>query len=171
MYKDEIELFMASLFISLRDTVVKNEMQRKICENLFLNNSALKKLSDFDYVFDQYLENIKQSNIKNKELVENERRLKINKFIRDIYNMFSSLNSHILSYDIISELVSIIYNNQLDQSEIKKVIKKGNSHFTITEYEKKYIHCNSRVVYNLWHTSSGTSRHYFDKTARVATRI
>ena len=138
-YKNEIELMTANLYVSVRAMIVKSETQRKICENLFLNNSALKKLSDFDYVFDQYLENIKQSNIKNKELVENERRLKINKFIRDIYNMFSSLNSHILSYDIISELVSIIYNNQLDQSEIKKVIKKGNSHFTITEYEKKYI--------------------------------
>ncbi|MCU4518565.1 hypothetical protein, partial [Acinetobacter radioresistens] len=130
---------LGALCISNLCATKPSETQRKICENLFLNNSALKKLSDFDYVFDQYLEKIKQSNSKNKELVENERRLKINKFIRDIYNMFSSLNSHILSYDIISELVSIIYNNQLDQSEIKKVIKKGNSHFTITEYEKKYI--------------------------------
>ena len=138
-YKNEIELMTANLYLSVRAMIVKSETQRKICENLILNNLSLKKLSDFDCVFNAYIENITQSNINNKEMVEKESRLKINKFIRDVYNMFRSLNVHILSYDIISELVSIIYNNQLDQSEIKKVRKKGNTHFTITEYEKKYI--------------------------------
>ena len=61
-----------------------------------------KNLSDFDYVFNTYIENIKQSNMNNKELVDRERNLKINKFIRDVYNMFMSLSSHTLSRDIIA---------------------------------------------------------------------
>ena len=131
-FKDEVELMTANLYLSLRAMVVQNEQQRKICENLVLNNLDLKNLSDFDYVFNTYIENIKQSNMNNKELVDRERNLKINKFIRDVYNMFMSLSSHILSRDIIAELVSIIYDNQIDKSRIKELIKKGNSHFTIT---------------------------------------
>ena len=103
--------------------IAQNEQQRKICENLVLNNLNLKNLSDFDYVFNTYIENIKQSNMNNKELVDRERNLKINKFIRDVYNMFMSLSSHTLSRDIIAELVSIIYDNQIDKSRIKKLIK------------------------------------------------
>lgn len=145
-FKDEVELMTANLYLSLRAMVVQNEQQRKICENLVLNNLDLKNLSDFDYVFNTYIENIKQSNMNNKELVDRERNLKINKFIRDVYNMFMSLSSHILSRDIIAELVSIIYDNQIDKRRIKELIKKGNSHFTITKYEKKYIYDSHRNI-------------------------
>ena len=138
-FKDEIELMTANLYLSLRAMIVQNEQQRKICENLILNNSDLKNLSDFDYVFNTYIENIKQSNMNNKELVDRERNLKINKFIRNLYNMFRSLKNHVLSNAIISELVSIIYDNQIDKRKITELIEKGNPHFTITEYEKKYI--------------------------------
>ncbi len=145
-FKDEVELITANLYLSLRAMIAQNEQQRKICENLVLNNLNLKNLSDFDYVFNTYIENIKQSNMNNKELVDRERNLKINKFIRDVYNMFMSLSSHTLSRDIIAELVSIIYDNQIDKSRIKKLIKKGNSHFTITKYEKKYIYDSHRNI-------------------------
>ena len=145
-FKDEVELITANLYLSLRAMIAQNEQQRKICENLVLNNLNLKNLSDFDYVFNTYIENIKQSNMNNKELVDRERNLKINKFIRDVYNMFMSLSSHTLSRDIIAELVSIIYDNQIDKSRIKKLIKKGNSHFTITKYEKKYISDSHRNI-------------------------
>lgn len=138
-FKDEVELMIANLYSSLRAMIVQNEQQRKICENLVLNNLDLKNLSDFDYIFNTYIENIKQSNMNNKELVDRERNLKINKFIRDVYNMFISLSNHILSRDVIAELVSIIYDNQIDKSRIVELIEKGNSNFTITKYEKKYI--------------------------------
>lgn len=69
-FKDEVELMTANLYLSLRAMVVQNEQQRKICENLVLNNLDLKNLSDFDYVFNTYIENIKQSNMNNKELVD-----------------------------------------------------------------------------------------------------
>ncbi|PJG42200.1 hypothetical protein XA39_13780 [Acinetobacter tandoii] len=138
-FKDEIELMTANLYLSLRAMIVQNEKQRKICENLILNNLDLKNLSDFDYIFNTYIDNIKQSNINNKELVDRERDLKINKFIRNLYNMFKSLKNHILSSAIICEIVSIIYDRQKDQGKIMDLIDKGNPHFTITEYEKKYI--------------------------------
>ena len=89
--------------------------------------------------FCQLIDNIKQSNINNKELVDRERDLKINKFIRNLYNMFKSLKNHILSSAIICEIVSIIYDRQKDKGKIMDLIDKGNPHFTITEYEKKYI--------------------------------
>ena len=45
----------ANLYLSLRATIVQNEKQRKICENLILNNLDLKNLSDFDYIFNTYI--------------------------------------------------------------------------------------------------------------------
>ena len=148
-YKDEIELFMASLFISLRGAVVKNEMQRKICENLILNNSSMKKISDLDYIFNKYIENIGYSNINNKELVEKERNLKINKFVRDVYDIFLSLIGITLSKSFISELVLIFYGKTMDEKQIENIINNRNISVLITQYKKIYNRDQSNNIINM----------------------
>lgn len=148
-YKDEIELFMASLFISLRGAVVKNEMQRKICENLILNNSSIEKISDLDYIFSKYIENIGYSNINNKELVEKERNLKINKFVRDVYDIFLSLIGITLSKSFISELVLIFYGKTMDEKQIENIINNRNISVLITQYKKIYNRDQSNNIINM----------------------
>jgi hypothetical protein len=113
-------------------------MQRKICENLILNNSSLEKISDLDYLFDKYIENISYSNVNGKELVEKEKNLKINKFVRDIYNMFISLTDITLSHSFISELVFIFYDQTIDEKQIENIINKRNISVLITQYKRKY---------------------------------
>lgn len=148
-YKDEIELFMASLFISLRGAVVKNEMQGKICENLILNNSSIEKISDLDYIFNKYIENIGYSNINNKELVEKERNLKINKFVRDVYDIFLSLIGITLSKSFISELVLIFYGKTMDEKQIENIINNRNISVLITQYKKIYNRDQSNNIINM----------------------
>lgn len=148
-YKEEIELFMASLFISLRGTVVKNEMQRKICENLILNNSSMKKISDLDYLFNKYIENIGYSNINNKELVEKEKNLKINKFVRDVYDIFLSLIGITLSKSFISELVLIFYGKTMDEKQIENIINNRNISVLITQYKKIYNRDQNNNIINM----------------------
>lgn len=148
-YKDEIELFMASLFISLRDTVVKNEMQRKICENLILNSSSMKKISDLDYLFNKYIENVGYSNINNKELVEKEKNLKINKFVRDVYDIFLSLIGVALSKSFISELVLIFYGKTMDEKQIENIINNRNISVLITQYKKNYNRDQNNNIINM----------------------
>ena len=148
-YKDEIELFMASLFISLRGAVVKNEMQRKICENLILNNSSIEKISDLDYIFNKYIENIGCSNINNKELVEKERNLKINKFVRDVYDIFLSLIGITLSKSFISELVLIFYGKTMDEKQIENIINNRNISVLITQYKKTYNRDQNNNIINM----------------------
>lgn len=148
-YKDEIELFMASLFISLRGTVVKNEMQRKICENLILNNSSMEKISDLDYIFNKYIENIGYSNINNKELVEKEKNLKINKFVRDVYDIFLSLIGITLSKSFISELVLIFYGKTMDEKQIENIINNRNISVLITQYKKIYNRDQNNNIINM----------------------
>ena len=148
-YKDEIELFMASLFISLRGAVVKNEMQRKICENLILNNSSIEKISDLDYIFNKYIENIGYSNINNKELVEKEKNLKINKFVRDVYDIFLSLIGITLSKSFISELVLIFYGKTMDEKQIENIINNRNISVLITQYKKIYNRDQNNNIINM----------------------
>lgn len=148
-YKDEIELFMASLFISLRDTVVKNEMQRKICENLILNSSSMKKISDLDCLFNKYIENVGYSNINNKELVEKEKNLKINKFVRDVYDIFLSLIGVALSKSFISELVLIFYGKTMDEKQIENIINNRNISVLITQYKKTYNRDQNNNIINM----------------------
>lgn len=148
-YKDEIELFMASLFISLRGTVVKNEMQRKICENLILNNSSMEKISDLDYIFNKYIENIGYSNINNKELVAKEKNLKINKFVRDVYDIFLSLIGITLSKSFISELVLIFYGKTMDEKQIENIINNRNISVLITQYKKIYNRDQNNNIINM----------------------
>ena len=148
-YKDEIELFMASLFISLRGAVVKNEMQRKICENLILNNSSMQKISDLDYLFNKYIENIGYLNINNKELVEKEKNLKINKFVRDVYDIFLSLIGITLSKSFISELVLIFYGKIMDEKQIENIISNRNISVLITQYKKIYNRDQNNNIINM----------------------
>jgi hypothetical protein len=148
-YKDEIKLFMASLFISLRGTVVKNEMQRKICENLILNNSSMKKISDLDYLFNKYIENIGYSNINNKELVEKEKNLKINKFVRDVYDIFLSLIGITLSKSFISELVLIFYGKTMDEKQIENIINNRNISVLNIQYKKIYNRDQNNNIINM----------------------
>ena len=148
-YKDEIELFMASLFISLRGAVVKNEMQRKICENLILNSSSMDKISDLDYLFNKYIENIGYSNINNKELVEKEKNLKINKFVRDVYDIFLSLIGITLSKSFISELVLIFYGKTMDEKQIENIINNRNISVLITQYKKIYNRDQNNNIINM----------------------
>lgn len=148
-YKDEIELFMTSLFISLRGAVVKNEMQRKIYENLILNNSSMKKISDLDYLFNKYIENIGYLNINNKELVEKEKNLKINKFVRDVYDIFLSLIGITLSKSFISELVLIFYGKIMDEKQIENIISNRNISVLITQYKKIYNRDQNNNIINM----------------------
>lgn len=148
-YKDEIELFMTSLFMSLRGAVVKNEMQRKIFENLILNNSSMEKISDLDYLFNKYIENIGYSNINNKELVEKEKNLKINKFVRDVYDIFLSLIGITLSKNFILELVLIFYGKTMDEKQIENIINNRNISVLITRYKKIYNRDQNNNIINM----------------------
>lgn len=139
-YKNEIELFTSNLFLELMVMLVKNENQMKICENITLKNKLLEKISDFEYIFSKYIQDIFYPVINQKELKENEKNKKENKFIRDLDNMFNSLTNNRISYNFISELVSIIYNKQMNESQIKKVIYDGSISTSVTQYKKKYIH-------------------------------
>lgn len=139
-YKNEIELFTSNLFLELMVMLVKNENQMKICENITLKNKSLEKNSDFEYIFSKYIQDIFYPVINQKELKENEKNKKENKFIRDLDNMFNSLTNNRISYNFISELVSIIYNKQMNESQIKKVIYDGSISTSVTQYKKKYIH-------------------------------
>ncbi|MFN3072651.1 hypothetical protein ACK1JC_03400 [Acinetobacter sp. TY2] len=139
-YRNQIELLTANLFLELSTRLVKNEHQMKICENITLKNKSREWVSDFEHVFYKYIQDIYYPMINQKELKENEKNKKENKFIRDLDNMFNSLTNHRISYKFISELVSITYNKQMNESQIKKVIYDGSISTSITQYKKKYIH-------------------------------
>lgn len=139
-YKNQIELLTSNLFLGLRARLIKNEDQMKICENITLNNKSIENISDLEYIFSKYIQDLSYPMISQKELKENEKNKKENKFIRDLDNMFNSLTNNRISYNFISELVSIIYNKQMNESQIKKVIYDGSISTSITQYKKKYIH-------------------------------
>ncbi len=119
-YKNEIEFLNVNLLTLLNMKLKNNDYQRKICENVILNNKSIEVFSDFETVFSKYIQNLYYSMINKKEFRDNERNLKENKFIRDLYNMFNSLTDNMVSYKFISELVSTIYNKQMSESQIKK---------------------------------------------------
>ncbi|WP_317455313.1 hypothetical protein [Acinetobacter johnsonii] len=106
--------------------LTKNADQVKICEKLTLKNESIENISDFEYVFSKYMKDVYYKMIDKKEFKENEKNKKENKFIRDLDNMFNSLTNSRISYNFISELVSIIYNKQMNESQIKKVIYDGS---------------------------------------------
>ena len=116
----------SSLFLGLRGMLTKNADQVKICEKLTLKNESIENISDFEYVFSKYMKDVYYKMIDKKEFKENEKNKKENKFIRDLDNMFNSLTNSRISYNFISELVSIIYNKQMNESQIKKVIYDGS---------------------------------------------
>lgn len=139
-YKDKIELLTANLFLALRARIIKNEDQMKICENITLKNSRLEELADFENVFSNYIQDIYYPMINQREFRNNERNRKENKFIRDLYNMFNSLTNNRISYKLISELVSSIFNKHMNESQIKKIIRDGNISTSITQYKIERIY-------------------------------
>lgn len=98
------------------------------------NNLDQSNKDAFSSLFDLYHQDINNMLKNKKSFNEKERNLDINYFIRELINIFNSTNGEKLPNKIIIELVSIIFNKNLDDTQIKNILKNANKHISNTNY-------------------------------------
>lgn len=101
-------------------------------------DKKIKSLVNFSLIFENYYQDI--SNIyKNKKNINlKERNININYFIRELINIFNGLNSKKIPNKIIIELVYIIFDFQIDDKNLRNIIKNANTHISNTNYTMQF---------------------------------
>ncbi len=102
------------------------------------NNLDQSNKDAFSSLFDLYHQDINNMFKNKKSFNEKERNLDINYFIRELINIFNSTNNEKLPNKIIIELVSIIFNKNLDDTQIKNILKNSNKHISNTNYTLQF---------------------------------
>ena len=67
-----------------------------------------------------------------------EKNININYFVRELINIFESTNTIEIPNEIIFELVSLIFDNQMDETQLNNMLKKSNKHISNTSYTLQF---------------------------------
>ena len=101
-------------------------------------SSDQSDLNKFRLLFEKYFQEINNMFVNKKSFNEKDRNIRINYFVRELNNIFNSTNSEKLPNKIIFELVSIVFNKNLDDTQIKNIIKNANKHIANTNYTLQF---------------------------------
>ncbi|MFH4176470.1 hypothetical protein WAJ79_26365, partial [Acinetobacter baumannii] len=69
-----------------------------------------------------------------RELNPNEKNININYFVRELRNIFESRNKIEIPNEIICELVSLIFDKQMDDTQLNNILKNSNKNISNTSY-------------------------------------
>lgn len=101
------------------------------------NTSNHSNSSEFS-LFENYFQDIDNMFENKKNFNEKEKNVKVNYFVRELINIFNSTNSERLPNKIIIELVSIVFDKYLDDTQIKNILKNSNNHVASTSYSLQF---------------------------------
>lgn len=101
-------------------------------------SSDQSDLNKFRLLFEKYFQEINNMFVNKKSFNEKDRNIRVNYFVRELNNIFNSTNSEKLPNKIIFELVSIVFNKNLDDTQIKNIIKNANKHIANTNYTLQF---------------------------------
>ena len=99
----------------------------------------IESLVIFKKIFENYYQDVKNIYENERELNPKEKNININYFVRELINIFESTNKIKIPSFIIIELVAIIFDRHLDDTQIKNIIKNSNKHPANTIYIKQII--------------------------------
>jgi nitrogen fixation/metabolism regulation signal transduction histidine kinase len=106
-----------------------------------------------------------------RELNPKEKNININYFVRELRNIFESGNKIEIPNEIICELVSLIFDKQMDDTQLNNILKNSNKNISNTSYtlqfttkennieEREYI--KPKIAYSFSCTMSRLSRPVF----------
>lgn len=122
-------------WFSTRVSDVSDILLEKNESDISLDQSDLNK---FRLLFEKYFQEINNMFVNKKSFNEKDRNIRVNYFVRELNNIFNSTNSEKLPNKIIFELVSIVFNKNLDDTQIKNIIKNANKHIANTNYTLQF---------------------------------
>lgn len=99
----------------------------------------IESLVIFKKIFETYYQDVKNIYENERDFNSKEKNININYFVRELINIFESTNKIKIPSFIIIELVAIIFDRHLDDTQIKNIIKNSNKHPANTIYIKQII--------------------------------
>ncbi|WP_335956107.1 hypothetical protein [Acinetobacter guillouiae] len=114
----------------------------EINEDNLLNtviDEKIKSLVNFSLVFENYYKDICNFHKNKRSINLKEKNKNMNYFIRELMNIFNDLNSKKIPNKIIIELVYIIFEIQIDDKNLRNIIKCTNTHPSNTSYTVQFI--------------------------------
>jgi hypothetical protein len=99
----------------------------------------IESLVIFKKIFENYYQDVKNIYENERDFNSKEKNININYFVRELINIFESTNKIKIPSFIIIELVAIIFDRHLDDTQIKNIIKNSNKHPANTIYIKQII--------------------------------
>lgn len=118
---------------------VSNISDAILVKNESDNPSEQSNLNKFRLLFESYFQDINNMFENKKSFNEKEKNVNVNYFVRELINIFNSTNSEELPNKIIMELVSIVFDRNLDDTQIKNIIKNSNNHVANTSYTLQFV--------------------------------
>lgn len=98
-----------------------------------------KSLVVFEKIFENYYRDVKNMYESERDFKLKEKNININYFVRELVNIFESTNRIKIPSFIIIELVAIIFDRHIDDTQIKNIMKNSNKHPANTIYIAQII--------------------------------
>jgi len=98
-----------------------------------------KSLVVFEKIFENYYRDVKNMYESERDFKLKEKNININYFVRELVNIFESTNRIKIPSFIIIELVAIIFDRHIDDTQIKNIMKNSNKHPANTIYITQII--------------------------------
>lgn len=94
----------------------------------------IKSLVVFEKIFENYYQDVKNMYENKRELNPNEKNININYFVRELRNIFESGKKIEIPNEIICELISLIFDKQMDDTQLNNILKNSNKNISNTSY-------------------------------------
>lgn len=98
----------------------------------------IKSLVVFEKIFENYYQDVKNMYESKRELNPKEKNININYFVRELRNIFESGNKIEIPNEIICELVSLIFDKQMDDTQLNNILKNSNKNISNTSYTLQF---------------------------------
>lgn len=106
----------------------------------------IKSLVVFEKIFENYYQDVKNMYESKRELNSNEKNININYFVRELKNIFESTNKIEIPNEIICELVSLIFDKQMDDTQLNNILKNSNKNISNTSYTLQFTIKENNIV-------------------------
>lgn len=139
-----------SLSKILEKTLSNDLKNEKELMNLNLDDKKIESIVNFKVIFENYYQNMKNMYENKKKFPSKEKNMIVNYFIRELSNIFNTINLMKIPNKVVIELVSIIFDKNLDDTQIKNIMKNSNKHVANTSYTLQFVtgeSSNSQMEY------------------------
>ncbi len=102
-------------------------------------DEKIKSLVNLSLVFENYYKDICNIYENKRSINLKEKNKNMNYFVRELINIFNNLNSKRIPNKIIIELVYVIFELQIDDRNLRNIIKCANTHPSNTGYTVQFI--------------------------------